>query len=124
MDGLNLLPDAERWPSVGEHLEFEVTQHTLLQMRLSLVDPDRRGPIWRQDDLAWARIKARYRVGQLVSGTVEMLTGARQHLVALDDLRCVVDYVGEIPPVVGSVRFYRIAALRDSMQLILLTLVD
>ena len=34
------------------------------------------------------------------------------------------DYVGEIPPVVGSVRFYRIAALRDSMQLILLTLVD
>ena len=90
VDGLNLLPDAERWPSVGEHLEFEVTQHTLGQMRLSLVDPDRRGPIWRQDDLAWARIKARYRVGQLVSGTVEMLTGARQHLVALDDLRCVV----------------------------------
>lgn len=123
VDGLNLPVDVNLWPSVGDILEFEVTQHTVGQVRLRPVDPSKTSPIYRRDDAAWAKLKSQYHIGQLVQGrTMEAYTSNRQYVVDFETHRSVVDYHTSEPPVIGDIHTYRVVALLDSTQLMRLDL--
>ena len=110
----------EYWPRVGDEAEFEVTQHRLGQMRLRFVNlansPPSDGNIGN-----WERVLRRYEVGQLIEGkTVEVLPCSREQVVAFGDERTVFEYVGESAPLIDSIHTYRVTALLQSTQRVIL----
>jgi hypothetical protein len=127
VDVLALPADLQRWPPPGTTADFEVLQHRHGQVRLWPVDP-RWGPPaadWPQRNAAaWEHTKSRYREGQLVSArTTELFISNREYAVAFEDQHAVLEWSHQ-PPTLGSIGRYRIKALLDRTQRILLSPVD
>lgn len=120
VDGLSLPSDPAEWPPIGTTSAFEVFGHRPGQVRLWPLEARWQRQVDRFGDVRkWARIRARYRLGQLVRGTVDKVYAGGEYGAIVDDWVAVVEWA-DVEPVVGQVGDYRIVAVLDTTRRILL----
>lgn len=127
VDGEHLPFDVQEWPAVDSVTVFEVLRHDVqrgrCQVRLWPLDPRFRNPRsthWGFSDEEWPAIKARYRVGSLVTATVtRIVPGNRWYTVRFGEAFSRITWKGP-PPRVGTTAEFVVTKVLDTTRRIML----